>query len=192
MGEPIDRAGLVQQLRSQLAPSAADGPLDALLHDLVDDWAREADPMPDPMAVVRFQRDDLEQAVESVGGDPVDGVRAALLRRRIDHVGAATLRAARRRLDGEAGRTPDEARALLAEVEQLADDVDALRGHAGAAATADELRARLQDPMLEARYAVDGGAMSFRLAREQPGEGSRTADPPGAGGPPGPPDVRPA
>ena len=175
----LDRAALSSELLDRLGPPPVDTDLVRTVRDLVDDWAREADPMPDPDAVLRFQREHLEDAA-STTGDFETGLRLTWLQRRVNRTNAATFDAAKRRLSGNGD--PGRGRSLLADVESLADEVAALPPSASDAAG--PLRAALGDAMLEARYALEGaGAMSPRLAREAPASER--------GGPP-PPDLRPA
>jgi hypothetical protein len=146
-----------------------------LLAEVVDDWAREADPTPDPEAVLRFQRDDLE--THGRGRDAagrLDTLRTHVLTRRAEHLGTETFRLGRAILTGEA-KDPDareRGRELLRRAEALAGELRGLQ----ASPEADAAKRELSDATMEALYAVERKAMSPRLAREAPGE-------------PGPPDV---
>ena len=60
-----------------------------LLVELVGDWAREADPQPNPQAVLRFQREDLE-GLRAGKGPPqrLQALRGVVLGRQVDRVSA--------------------------------------------------------------------------------------------------------
>lgn len=178
----LDRGALVDELLARIDRHRDDDV--AVARALVDDWAAEADPMPDPAAVLRFLREDLETAIAHCGGDVAAGARLVLLQRRVNRVSAATLAAARARRDGAGA---GDARALLARVEVLAASVAELP--ASAARPAASLRQALGDAMLDARFAAEGdGPTSLRLAHDAP----PTSSAPGGSPPPPPPDVRPA
>jgi hypothetical protein len=147
-----------------------------LLAEVVDDWAREADPTPDPDAVLRFQREDLDalgRGRDAAGR--LDALRTRVLARRADHLGTETFRLGKAILAGEVQdpEARERGQELLRRAEALAGELRGLppSPHADAA------RRELSDATMEALYAVERRAMSPRLAREAPGE-------------PGPPDVR--
>jgi hypothetical protein len=159
----------------------------ALIEDLVSDWTREAATSSDPAGVLRFLRQDLE---DLRGGpsdaDPLTPLRIAVARRRADRLSVATFGLGKAVLagsidDAEAKR---QGRALLDQVEQLAAEVRRLPDERTAA-----LRRELGDSSLEARYAMERGALSLRLERERQAArptGGPNGDGPGAG----PPDIR--
>lgn len=158
----LDQATVVDGLLAWVAPDRADTAAAADVRSLVADWAREADSMPDPLAVLEFQREDLEAAADALGGDRTRAVRLTLLRRRLDRLAARTLSLGKAVVggqvdDAEARRSGEE---LLAECEQMRGEVDAV----GDAPGADALRASLADSMLDAVYAIERKAMSLRLA----------------------------
>lgn len=175
----LDRRALVDELLDRLGAGARSSEA-GVVEALVDDWAREADPMPDPSAVLRFQREDLEHAIAHAG-DVRGGLRLALLQRRVNRVSAATLAVARARREGDQS-VASHARDLLREVEALADELDdappSARGAVG------PLRVALGESMLDARFALEGsGATSLRLGHDP--------TPPAADDPGPPPDLRP-
>lgn len=161
----------------------ADG--QALIDELVTDWAREAATSSDPAGVLRFLRQDLEDLrAGSTDADPLAPLRFGVARRQVDRVSAQTFALGKAVLagsvdDAEARR---QGRALLDQVERLAADAQHLPDERAAA-----LRRELGDASLEARYAMERGALSLRLERER-----QAAQP--SGGPngdgPGPPDIR--
>ena len=140
---------------------------------LVRDWAREADPTPDPEAVLGFQREDL--AARTAGRDPAERLQALrehVLARLVDRLGARTFALGRRILAGDVDR--EDARA---QGEALRQEADALAGELKEVPGMDATRRALGDAAMEALFAIEGKAMSPRLARES-----------GAAG--GPPDIR--
>jgi len=147
-----------------------------LLGEIVADWRREAAGTDDPEGVNRIQRQDLA----ALAGDlpPLDALRTRAVTRRAEHLGSRTLALGRRVLSGDAGGDEAQAagRELLAEAEALAPDLQALPDSPHATAA----RRELGDAVMEALFAVEGKAMSPRLARETP-----------AGAGPGPPSIRP-
>jgi hypothetical protein len=133
----------------------------ALLTDVVDDWAREADSTPDPGAVLAIQRAELEAAGAGRDAAARLGVlRARALTRRAERLSAETFALGRAILDGSA-TDPDareQGRALLEQAERLGPALD----------DSPELhpaRRMLSDAVMEALYAVERQAMSPRLAR---------------------------
>jgi hypothetical protein len=135
-----------------------------LLAELVASWAEEADSTPEPLAVLRFQKSDLEAA--GAGRDPVerlDALRLMILRRRVERLGAATYALGIAILEGE--MTGDEAgtrgRELLSEAEALGQRVKALPQTPEVV----PVRRELGDAVMEALFAVEGKAMSARLDR---------------------------
>ena len=130
----------------------------ALLRELVDDWALEADATPNPDAVLAIQRSQLEAAAD--GG--LDALRARVLTRRAEHLGAETFALGRAILAGTVDdqEARSHGRELLARAEALGPE---LRDGPEAA------RRELNDAVMEALYAVERKAMSPRLAREAGG-----------------------
>jgi hypothetical protein len=151
---------------------------DRLLDEVVADWAREADPTPDPQAVLHFQREGL--AALAQGRDAagrLDALRTRVLTRRAEHLGAETFQLGRAILAGEA--TDPDARERGSELLRRAEELAAALKAVPPSPEADAARRELSDAVMEALYAVERKAMSARLAREAPG-----------GAADGPPDVR--
>jgi hypothetical protein len=169
MSDGIDKAGVAAELAPEwigglAGPQRAEG--ERLLAELVSGWADEADSTPDPAAVLRFQRRDLEAA--GAGKDPLErleALRLAVLRRKVDQLGAATFALGVAILDGavsaEEGRR--RGRALLNEAEALGPLVKELPPTSEAM----PVRRELGDAVMEALFAVEGKAMSARLDRER-------------------------
>jgi hypothetical protein len=156
----LDRDALVAELTAGL-----DG-AEPAARELVDDWAREADSQPDPAAVLRFQREDLAAATAEAG-DTARGLELATLRRRVDRVSAESLTLARRVQGGDPpGDAANTARAFVRQCEELAAALERF----GPGTLADALRREVGESMLDARYVLDGGATSLRLAHTR-GEG---------------------
>ena len=137
-----------------------------LLGDLVAGWAEEADATPDPNAVLRFQRSDLEAA--GAGRDAngrLEALRLIVLRRAIDRLGAETYALGVAILDAKVGgeEARGRGRDLLDRAEALAPGVKALPQNPEAV----PLRRELNDAVMEALFAVEGKAMSPRLERER-------------------------
>jgi len=134
---------------------------EALLREVVDDWAREADSTPDPDAVLAIQRADLDALAG--GGDRLGALRVRALTRRAEHLGVETFSLGRAILDGTAG-DDDEARArgraLLERAEALGEELST-----AADPRLDTARRELSDATMEALYAVERKAMSARLSR---------------------------
>jgi hypothetical protein len=177
-GDPVDQGALVSDLTSTWLADLGQADRERALplaRKLVADWAQEADPMPDPAAVVRFQREALEATAAQTGGGRLRALELELLRRRADRLSATALQLGLQVVDGnvaddDAGR---RGRALLDQCEQLASE---LAGFDSNAAT-DAVRRSLEEATLDALYAVERKAMSPRLARARPAAG-------------GPPDIR--
>ena len=134
---------------------------EALLREIVEDWAREADPTPDPEAVLAIQRQDL--AALGGSGDRLSALRVRALTRRVEHLSTETFALGRAILDGSAG-DDDEARARG---RALLDRAEGLGAELGTAADPrlDGARRELSDATMEALYAVERKAMSARLSR---------------------------
>lgn len=172
-GEPVDQGALV----ADLAPTWLAGLDEAdrekalpVLRALVADWAQEADPMPDPAAVVRFQREALEATAAQSGGGGSSGLELELLRRRTDRLNAAALQLGLKIVDGS---VPDDdarrrGRELLDQCEQVASTLAGFRSNA----VTDGVRRSLEEATLDALYAVERKAMSPRLARARPEAGA--------------------
>ena len=130
---------------------------------IVDEWAREAAVSSQPDAVLEILRADLDEACANQPDGPLAGLARYLLNRQVARLGAETFSLATQVVDGTVGseEAAIEGAALLGRTEELADEVNSLPDDPGLAA----LRARLGDAMLEARYAIDQGAMSLRLGR---------------------------
>ncbi len=141
-----------------------------LLAELVADWAREADPQPDPTAVLGFQREELEglgRGRDATGR--LGALRTLVLSRRVDRLNAETFALGKTVLQGTA---EDEdarrrGRVLLAEAEAIAPLLDELEPGPRTSA----IRRDLGDAVMEALYAVERKAMSARLAREDGASG---------------------
>lgn len=150
-----------------------------LLAEIVADWAREADPTPDPAAVHRFQREDLE--VLGRGQDAagrLDALRMRAFGRRCDRLSVGTLSLGRAIL---AGSVDDEdarrrGKAFLRDAEALAAELKQLPGSPASEA----IQRDLSEAVMDALFAVERKAMSARLAREAGAAGAGEA----AGGPP--------
>jgi hypothetical protein len=165
-GQPLDREALVAELAAGLEDA------EPLVRELVDDWAREADSQPDPTAVLGFQREDLDAATAEAGDRP-RGLELAVLRRRLARVSAASFALAQQVHDGDApGDAADTARAVVRQSEELAAALERF----GPGAIADGMRRELGESMLDARYVLDGGVTSLRLAHARPAAGDRSPD----------------
>jgi hypothetical protein len=169
MSDGIDQEAVVAELAPTwighlVGPQRAEG--ERLLAELVRGWAEEADSTPDPAAVLRFQHRDFEAA--GAGRDPLgrrEALRLAVLRRKVERLGAATFALGVAILDGA---IPEEdslsrGRALLSEAEALGSLVKALPQSPEAM----PVRRELSDAVMEALFAVEGKAMSSRLDRER-------------------------
>lgn len=159
----------------------------AALDQIVADWAREADGTPDPQAVLRFQQEDLAALLASVPAHQrLAALRARVLGRRLDRAGSASYALGQAVVDGSI--VPEEAQrqgqALLEEIEHVAREAKALPE-----ALAGPLRQELSEASMEARYAIDGQAMSPRLDRYRRSAGSGD-DAPVPGTDEGPPSAR--
>jgi hypothetical protein len=165
----IDRQALLGELEAEYGTEAHDQ-----LQWLVDDWAREADPTPNPEAVLRFQREDLEAHTAGHDQDAkLDALRTHVLARRVDRLSARTFALGKEILSGNDADGRARGKELQQEADALADELSRLRP----SPDHDPIRRALGDAMMEALFAIERKAMSPRLAREQ-------------GGPGGPPDVR--
>lgn len=163
----IDRHGLLTELSPTWLVGLSGDDLEEgqrLLAALVDDWAAEADPTPDPQATLRFQREELDAL--GVDRDPASrlaALRRRALGRRVDSLSARSYDLGRGvragTVDDEIGRR--EGKLMLAEVEALAAELRQLP----ADAALEPVRRELQEAMLDALYAVERKAMSGRLAR---------------------------
>lgn len=154
--------------RSLLAELAREFPEPAARKDLewlVADWAREADPTPDPAAVLRFQREDLEARTSGRDASArLEGLRAHVLARRVDHLGARTFALGKGILAADVADGDARARG-----EALREEADALAGELRELPATPELapvRRELGDAVMEALFAIERKAMSPRLARE--------------------------
>jgi hypothetical protein len=164
---PTSPASLVRDLSRQWGsdlPPSARAEFETLLAELVADWAREADSDADPLGVNAIQRRELEDAVQDRPlAARVAILRALVLGRRISRLRVRTFTLGRAILDGtiaaEAAR--DDAGGLLREAEVLSARVRALGDPVAAA----RLMAMLGDALMEALFALEGKAMSPRLAR---------------------------
>jgi hypothetical protein len=186
----VDQRALADEMASGWLPGVSGEPRQRSLltiRDLVADWAVEADPMPDPDAVVRFQRESLDEMLALTGGDRVVALDAELLRRNANHLNAAAYRLATRTIDGEirAEDSAREGRALLEQCEQITASADRL----GSPRAAEAVRQALGETMMDALYAVERKATSHRLAHARPA--ATTPAEQGGGYPSQPPDIRP-
>jgi hypothetical protein len=148
-----------QSLLAELEAEFPDPEARPLLEWLVADWAREADPTPNPEAVLRFQREDLE--ARTAGREPLDALRAHVLARRVDRLNARTFALGKEILAGDVA--DDDARARG---EALKEEADGLAGELPPGAESEAARRALGEAAMEALYAVERKAMSARLARE--------------------------
>jgi hypothetical protein len=167
----LDQAEVLARLASELggAPTADDR---ARLEWLVADWAREADGAPDPAAVHRFQREDLDARLAGrEGAARLDAFRAHVLARRVDRLGARTFALGRTILDGSVG--DEEARSHGEALRRDADGLAAELGELAPDPSLEPTRRALADAAMEALFAIDRQAMSPRLAREQSGGAPR-------------------
>jgi hypothetical protein len=151
-----------------------------LLVEIADDWAREADPTPDPAAVHRFQRQDLEALGRGRDAQGrLEALRTRALGRRVDRLSVGTFSLGKAILAGTVDQ--DEARrrgeAFLRDAEALAPEVKQL----SSSPATDAIQRDLSEAVMEALYAVERRAMSARLARE--GEASGGAGEAGSGPP---------
>ena len=157
----LDRQALLAELEAEFAAPEAREPLEWL----VADWAREADPTPDPAAVLRFQREDLEARTAGLDGPArLQALRAHVLARRVDHLGARTFALGKGILTGDVADGDARARGeeLREEAERLAGELDRLPG----SPELEPVRRALGDAAMEALFAIERKAMSPRLARE--------------------------
>jgi hypothetical protein len=167
----IDR----QRVLAELEPEWLDGLEGAgleegrgLLRAVVDDWAQEADSTPDPDAVLRIQREELDARGQ---GRDADGrlavLRSRVLERRLDRLDAEAFALGKAVLSGSVGddEARERGRALLERGEGLAAELDRL----GSAEGSPERR-KLGEATMDALYAVERKAMSARLARESGGD----------------------
>jgi hypothetical protein len=178
-GAPVDQGALVDELTSTWLPALADddrAKAVPLVRELVADWAREADPMPDPAAVVRYQREDLEATTARNGGDRLRGLELELLQRRLNRLSAATFELAQETIDGEIGDEESRrlGRDLLGECEELSSELQGF----GSNAVTDAMRRSLGEAVMDALYAVERKAMSQRLAHARPEVDSQADGPP--------------
>jgi hypothetical protein len=154
-----------------------------LLAEIAADWAREADPTPDPAAVHRFQREDLETLGRGRDAEGrLDVLRARSLGRRVDRLSVGTYALGRAILEGSVD--DEDARgqgvAFLREGEAIAAELKRFPR----SPETEPIHRDLGEAVMEALFAVERKATSARLARD--------ADK-AQGGPPqeGPPQVRP-
>ncbi len=167
----LDQAAVLRGLESDLGGALT--PEDrARLEWLVADWAREADGTPDPAAVHRFQREDLGARLAGRQGTArLDAFRAHVLARRVDRLGARTFALGRAILDGSVG--DDEARTQGEALRREADGLAAPLRELPPDPALEPTRRALADAAVEALFAIERGAMSPRLAREQGGGAPR-------------------
>jgi len=169
MSPPLDRDAALEHIRSTWPAALSEADQERALpaaRELVTDWAREADTMPDPAAVGRYQREDLDATIAQVGGDPVKGLELELLKRRVNQLNAATFRLAQEILDGTVPDDESKPRGneLLKRCEQLAAEARDLDSNPVVVG----IRRSLEESMLDALFAVERKAMSPRLARARP------------------------
>lgn len=137
-----------------------------LLVELVGDWAREADPQPNPQAVLRFQREDLE-GLRAGKGPPqrLQALRGVVLGRQVDRVSADAFALGKavvdRKTSGDEAST--EGRAVLRRIEILAAKVKGLGAHPDLP----RFQRDLGEASMDALFAVEGKATSLRLGRYQ-------------------------
>ena len=160
MSAPDQRSVLAELEREFPEPEARED-----LEWLAADWAREADGTPDPAAVLRFQREDLEARTAGRDGPArLEALRAHKLSRQVDHLGARTFALGRSILAGDVadGDARTRGEALRKEADALADQLRELPETPDLA----PVRQALGDAVMEALFAIEGKAMSPRLARE--------------------------
>lgn len=137
-----------------------------LVHELVADWAREANSASDPQSVLAIQRADLDEALrDKHGSDRLTVLRVATLERAIRRLSVKSFALGTAVVDKRT--TPDTARAegqaLMAETDALLPRLQAI----GDADAAKRLRRDLNEVRMEALFAVERKAMSLRLNRYQ-------------------------
>jgi hypothetical protein len=166
----IDKAAVLAEVSPAWTEGLDGAELDEarrLLDAVVDDWAVEADPTPDPAAVLRFQQADLAATLSAEPAERLAALRTRVVGRAVDRLSTRTYALGEAILAGSVG--DDEAReqgsVLLHEAEALGPSVAAL----SASPTADAARRDLSDAVMEALYAVERKAMSARLARSTAG-----------------------
>ena len=168
----LDQRSLLTELESEFPEPEAHEDLEWL----VADWAREANHTPNPAAVLRFQREDLEARTAGRDGSArLEALRAHVLSRRVDHLGARTFALGKGILAGDVADEDARARG-----EALREEADALAAELRELPDSPELepvRRALGDAVMEALFAIERKAMSPRLARESRDQ-------------PGPPQVR--
>lgn len=182
-GTGIDKERVIAELSPEWLAGLEGDELEEgrrLLGAIADDWAREADPTPDPAAVHRFQRKDLEalgRGRDAAGR--LEALRARVLGRRVDRLSVGTFALGKAILSGsvddEEGRRRGQA--FLRETEGIAAELKQL----SPSPAVDAIQRDLGEAVMEALFAVERKAMSPRLARE--------AEVPEAGA--GPPQVLP-
>jgi hypothetical protein len=170
-GTGIDRERVIAELSPEWLAGLEGSELEEgrrLLSAIADDWAREADPTPDPAAVHRFQREDLEalgRGHDAAGR--LDVLRARVLGRRVDRLSVGTFGLGKAILSGsvddDEGRRRGEA--FLREAEGVAAELKQLSG----SPAIDAIQRDLGEAVMEALFAVERKAMSPRLAREAGG-----------------------
>jgi hypothetical protein len=157
----IDRQALLGELEASYGAEAR-----ADLERLVESWAREADGTPNPEAVLRFQREDLEaRTAGRAGDDRLAALRTHVLARRVDELSARTFALGKAILSGEEADGRARGEELQREADALAGELRGLPP----SPDLDPIRRTLGDAAMEALFAVDRRAMSPRLAREQGG-----------------------
>jgi hypothetical protein len=157
----LDQRALLSELESEFPEPEAHGDLEWL----VADWAREADQTPNPAAVLRFQREDLEaRTAGRDGSGRLEALRAHVLARRVDHLGARTFALGKGILAGDVADGDARARgeALREEADTFAEELRELPE----TPELERVRRALGDAVMEALFAIERKAMSPRLARE--------------------------
>lgn len=167
-GSGIDKERVIAELSPEWLAGLEGAELEEgrrLLAEIADDWAREADPTPDPAAVHRFQREDLEalgQGRDAAGR--LDVLRIRAIGRRVDRLSVGTYALGRAILKGsvhdEDARGQGEA--LLREAEAIAAGLKRLPR----SPETEPIHRDLGEAVMEALYAVERKAMSARLARD--------------------------
>lgn len=160
-----DRHALLEEVAATAATSLSSSDavrMRELLEELVRDWYREAGTDDDAPAVLDLLRREFDASIAGTSAAArIDVVRAAVINRRIRHLGVRTLELGRQIIDGEVSR--DDARArgesLMQEIEAVAVDVRTLADED----TRAQLSVALQEASMEALYAIEGKTMSLRL-----------------------------
>ncbi len=177
MSGGIDQARIVSDLEARWLAGlngAARTEGRRILDQLVADWAREASSHSEPAEVTEVQQKDLQQVLGQA--DPAERLtvlRGELMKRQVRRLRARTFELGTAILEGRAERAEAKqaGEPLLKEAEGLAEGLKALPD----TAERQRLQRELGEALMEALFAVEGGAMSPRLSRQS----SERSGPPG-------------